>query len=274
MFGPMQPGFKEFLTTMRKWYAEGLLDKDIATVDGKIRDANMTSGKSGASYGLAGGGIGKWLQAMKDKEPAYDLIGVPYPVLNKGDKPKFGQKDFSAPSGGNFAISSKSKNPELAVQLLDYGYSEEGAKFFNFGAEGTGHTMVNDYPTYTDTIKSNYSLNLGLYTRATGGPTIQDRRYYEQFAALPQQQAAVQTWGNTDVDKYQLPPISTTPEESTEFAKIMNEVNTLVDETTIKIILGTEPIESYDKFVDKLKQLKIDRAVEIEQAALDRYNSR
>ncbi|QGQ99009.1 hypothetical protein EHS13_31105 [Paenibacillus psychroresistens] len=116
---------------------------------------------------------------MKEKDPKYNLVGVPYPVLNKGDTPKFGQKDFSAPQGGNFAISPKSKNPELAVQLLDYGYSEEGKKFFNFGAEGVGHTMVGDYPTYTDTIKSNYSLNLGLYTRATGGPTIQDRRYYE-----------------------------------------------------------------------------------------------
>ncbi|QGQ99008.1 hypothetical protein EHS13_31100 [Paenibacillus psychroresistens] len=91
---------------------------------------------------------------------------------------------------------------------------------------------------------------------------------------MPQQQAAVATWGKTDIDKYLLPPISTTPEESTEFAKIMNEVNTLVDETTIKIILGTDSIDSYDKFLAKLKTLKIDRALEIEQGALDRYNKR
>jgi putative aldouronate transport system substrate-binding protein len=273
-FGPMEAGFKDFLATMRQWYQEGLLDKDIATVDGKIRDANMTSGKSGASYGLAGGGIGKWLKALQEQDPKYDLIGVPYPVLNKGDTPKFGQKDFSAPQGGNFAISPKSKNPELAVQALDYGYSEEGAVFFNFGTEGVSYTMENGYPAYTDMIKDNYAQNLTLYTRATGGPTIQDKRYYEQYAALPQQQAAVQTWMKTDVDNYQLPPISPTSEESAEFSKIINEVNTLVDETTIKIVLGTEPIESYDKFVEKLKVLNIDRAIEIEQAALDRYNSR
>jgi ABC-type sugar transport system, periplasmic component len=273
-FGPAEPGFKDFLTTMRKWYAEGLIDKDIATVDGKIRDANMTSGKSGATYALAGGGIGKWLTAMKDVDPKYDLVGAPYPVLNEGEVPKFGQKDFAAPQGGNFAISPKSKNPELAVQLLDYGYSEEGSFFFNFGKEGEAHTLVNGYPTYTDPVKENLPLNLGLYTRATGGPFVQDKRYYEQFAALPQQQEAVKTWGQTDVDKHQLPPISPTAEESTEFAKIMNEVNTLVDETTIKIILGTDSMDAYDKFLTKLESLNIDRAIEIYQAALDRYNAR
>lgn len=273
-FGPLEPGFKDFLVTMRQWYTEGLLDKDIATVDGKIRDANMTSGKSGAAYGLAGGGIGKWLTALKAQDPKADLVGAPYPVLHKGDTPKFGQKDFSAPAGGNFAISPQSKHPELAVQLLDYGYSKEGALFFNFGQEGVSYTMENGSPKYTDLIKDNYAQNLTLYTRATGGPTIQDNRYYEQYAALPQQQAAVRTWMKTDVDQYQLPPISPTAEESAEFSQIINEVNTLVDETTIKIVLGTEPIEAYDEFIQKLKVLNIDRAIEIQQAALDRYNQR
>ncbi len=273
-FGPLEPGFKDFLVTMRQWYTEGLLDKDIATVDGKIRDANMTSGKSGAAYGLAGGGIGKWLTALKAQDPKADLVGAPYPVLHKGDTPKFGQKDFSAPAGGNFAISPQSKHPELAVQLLDYGYSKEGALFFNFGQEGVSYTMENGSPKYTNLIKDNYAQNLTLYTRATGGPTIQDKRYYEQYAALPQQQAAVRTWMKTDVDQYQLPPISPTAEESAEFSQIINEVNTLVDETTIKIVLGTEPIEAYDEFIQKLKVLNIDRAIEIQQAALDRYNQR
>lgn len=272
-FGPAQPGYKEFLGTMRKWYAEGLLDKDIATVDSKIQDANMTSGKSGVTFALAGGGIGKWLGAMKDN-PKYNLVGAPYPVLKKGEKPKFGQKDYTAPNGGTYAVSPKSKNQELAVKQLDYGYSPEGAIFFNFGTEGVTHTMVNGYPTYTDLIKKDYSLNLGLYTRSTGGPTIQDKRYYEQFAALPQQRDAVTTWFKTDVDKYMLPPVSPTPEESSEMAKIMTEVNTLVDETTIRIVLGTDPLDAYDKFLDRLKSLKIDRAVEIQQAALDRYNKR
>ncbi|MNL74907.1 hypothetical protein D3C87_2006210 [compost metagenome] len=64
------------------------------------------------------------------------------------------------------------------------------------------------------------------------------------------------------------------PDESTEFASIMNDINTLVDEMSLKIILGTVPVDSFDDYVAKMKDLKIDRAIELKKAALDRYNQR
>ncbi|RAV09902.1 extracellular solute-binding protein [Paenibacillus contaminans] len=279
-YGPAQPAYKDFLATMRKWYAEGLLDKNIATADMKALDANMTSGKSAAAIGNAGGGIGKWLGAVAEKDPKYDLVGAPYPVLNKGDKPMFGQKDFKFFSGGMVAITGKSKNAELAAKFLDYGYGEEGHKFFNFGTDGVSYTMVNGKPTYTDLIMKNpdkltVAQAMLLHIRGnSSGPFVQDVGYAEQYNQLKQQKDAITTWQNTDVMKYKMPLVSATPEESTELAKIMNQVNTLVDETTMKIILGADPIESFDKYLEKLKSLNIDRAVEIQQAALERYNKR
>jgi putative aldouronate transport system substrate-binding protein len=74
--------------------------------------------------------------------------------------------------------------------------------------------------------------------------------------------------------KYQLPLVTPTPEESAEFAKIMTDVNTLVDEMTLKIILGAEPLESYEKYLEKMNSIKLSRAIEIKKAALDRYNKR
>lgn len=194
-FGPAQPAYKDFLATMRKWYAEGLLDKNIATVDIKAQDANMTSGKSGASIGAAGSGMGKWIGAVQGKDPNYNLVAAPYPVLNKGDKPKFGQKSFafgSEPSG-MIAITGTSKNVELAARFLDYGYSEEGHNFFNFGTEGVSYKMDNGYPKYTDLIMNNpeklsLAQAMGLYIRGnTSGPFVQDTRYLEQYYTMKQQ---------------------------------------------------------------------------------------
>ena len=54
----------------------------------------------------------------------------------------------------------------------------------------------------------------------------------------------------------------------------MNDVNTLMDEMTLKIILGAEPVDAYDKYMEKLKSLKIDRALLIKQSAYDRYLKR
>ena len=78
----------------------------------------------------------------------------------------------------------------------------------------------------------------------------------------------------TNVDKHKIPPVTATPEESTELAKIMTDLNTLVDEMTLKIILGTEPVDSFEKYVEKFNNVKLSRAIEIKKASLDRFNKR
>ncbi|GGA37032.1 extracellular solute-binding protein [Paenibacillus physcomitrellae] len=279
-FGPMQPGYKEFLSTFRQWYAEGLLDKSIANVDGKALDTNITNGTTGATVHNSGSGIGKWLPLLEEKDPNAKLVAAPYPVLHPGDVPMLGQKDPVYTTGTNVAITSKAQNVELAARLLDWGYSEEGHMYFNFGQEGVSYEMKDGEPVYTDLLMNNPdklspSQAMSLYIRANyGGPFVQDKRYITQYLALPEQRSAIETWAHTDVDKYKLPQITPTPEEASELAQIMNDVNTLVDEMTLKIIMGNEPLDAFDSYMSKLKTLGIDRATEIQQAALDRYNNR
>jgi putative aldouronate transport system substrate-binding protein len=279
-FGPMEKGYKDFLALFRGWYAEGLMDKNIATADSKIMDSNIASGATGATLGNNGGGIGKWMPLLEAKDKKALLAGAPYPVLKKGETPKFGQKDFRGSPLGNVAISANSKNAELAVKLLDYGYSKEGSMFFNFGTEGLSYKMENGYPKYTDLLMKNPdklapAQAISKYTRGSyNGPYIQDKRYIEQYYALPTQREANDLWAKSDAAKYQMPPVTPTPEESSEFAKIMVDVDTLVDEMTLKIILGAEPLDSFEKYMEKLKSLNIDRAIQIQKTALDRYNKR
>jgi putative aldouronate transport system substrate-binding protein len=47
-----------------------------------------------------------------------------------------------------------------------------------------------------------------------------------------------------------------------------------VDEMTVKFIIGQEPLSRYDGFVQTIKNMGIDRAVEIYQTAVDRYIAR
>jgi putative aldouronate transport system substrate-binding protein len=140
--------------------------------------------------------------------------------------------------------------------------------------------MENGYPKYTDLIMKNPdklapAQAMSLYIRGnTMGPFVQDKRYSEQYLNMPEQQQAVSIWQKTDMAKYQMPLVTPTPEESAEFAKIMTDVNTLVDEMTLKIILGAEPLEAYEKYVEKMNSIKLSRAIEIKKAALERYNKR
>ena len=54
----------------------------------------------------------------------------------------------------------------------------------------------------------------------------------------------------------------------------MNEVTTYCDEMVAKFIIGDEPIENFDEFRENIKSMNIDRAVEIKEAAIARFNSR
>ncbi|MFE5319443.1 extracellular solute-binding protein [Paenibacillus sp. NPDC056579] len=279
-FGPAEKGFKEYLTLFSQWYKEGLLDKNIATTDTKALDGSIAAAETGATIGNAGGGIGKWQPLVQNKDPKALLVAAPYPVLKKGDTPKFGQKDKPFSAGGIVAVTTKAKDPELAVKMLDYGYSDEGRMFFNFGTEGVSYNMENGYPKYTDLLMKNPdklapAQAMSLYIRGSyNGPFIQDKRYAEQFFTLPTQREAIDVWKKTDTDKYSLPPLTPTPEESSEYAKIMNDIDTLVDEMTLKIILGAESPDQFESYVSKMKSLNLDKAIEIQKAALDRYNKR
>ena len=277
--GLLEPEYKEFLKLFKDWYANGLLDNDIATIDPEILDANMLSGRTGATIGNLGGAMGKWLGLMTKENPSYNLSGAPYPVVEKGTKAKFGQRDLEYTPVGSAAISAKSKHIELAARYLDFGYTEKGRLINNFGIEGESYNMVDGYPKYTDLITNNptgLSMSQAMegYTRTGGAPTIQDVRYMEQFMETPQQKAALEIWSDTSVAAHLLPRISPTPDESSEMARIMNLVRTYSDEMFYKFIMGSEPMENYDKFIEQIKGFGLERALEIQQNALERYKIR
>ncbi|UYO02424.1 extracellular solute-binding protein [Paenibacillus sp. PSB04] len=275
-YGPVDPQYKDFLALFRKWFAEGLFDKDFALTDGKALDNKILTGQTGATVSLLSGGLGKWMDAMKKQDPKFKLVGAPYPTIQKGEVPFTGQRDFKYNPGPSKAITTAAKNPELVARWLDYAYSDEGAMLFNFGIEGESYSMDNGTPVYTDLIKNNekYSLQqmVSQYSKPNGPYEADERRNWNTF---PEQDEAVKIWSQTDAEKHTLPAFLTpTDEESKELGKILTDVGNYKEEMFVKFIVGKEPMENYDAYVAQIKKLGIDRAVEIYQNALDRYNER
>lgn len=277
-YGPIQPGFKSYLETMSKWYAEGLIDQDYAATDSTLKDAKVTNNQVGAFSGYMGSSLGRYSELMLKSNPNVDLVGAPNVVLKKGDTPILGQKD-SPFNGFGAAITKANKFPAETVKWLDYKYGEEGHMLFNFGVEGVSYDMKDGYPTYTDEVMKNpdglsITQALSKYNLASySGPFVQDRRYIEQYSALPQQKAAIETWMKAENDRL-MPIISPTAEESTRYASIMNDINTYYEEMVNKFIMGVEPISGFDQFVQTVQGMGIEEALQIQQAALDRFNSR
>lgn len=276
-FGPMQPEYKEFLTQMNKWYKAGLLDADFMSLDSSIIQTNILNGVAGATIGSVGGNLGKWMAAAPDDK--FNLAGAPGAVLKAGDSVEFGNYQHAVP-GMIACITRDCKDVEKALKLLDYGYSEEGRMLFNFGIEGESYEMVEGYPTYTDEIIKNskglsMAAALSNYAHShTEGPFVQDRRYMEQYAQLPQQQKAIDTWSNTNMEEHLIPNLSLTPEQIGEMSSKIENINTYKAEMLIKFITGTEPLSKFDSFVKELNKRGATDYVNMMQEAYERYQAR
>lgn len=276
-YGPLEPGFKDFLMLMNKWYKAGLIDKNI--VDTPDSDTLMLNDKAGATFGFVGGGLGSMLENKVKSDPSFNLVAAPYPVLKKGEKCKFGQMD-SQYGPTSFAISGKCKNVELAARFLDFGYGEKGGLIYNFGTEGTSYTMDNGNPTYTDLILHNENGDtidsmIAKYCMAgSSGPFIHDKRAVDQTRPFEQQREAIKIWSNTLGDKTNIPAITLTADEADRFGNMLSEINTYVSTEMFSYITGTKSFDEFDSFSKQLKNFGIDEVLKIENDAVARYNER
>ncbi|MDR6551074.1 extracellular solute-binding protein [Paenibacillus qinlingensis] len=275
-YGPIDPQFKEVLTLFRKWYAEGLIDKDFAlNTDSKSLDNKMLSNASGSTVGLLSV-IGRWMDTAKKKEPNYHLVAAPYPTLKKGERAFIGQRDFKYNPLASKAVTTAAKDPELAVKWLDYAYSEKGATLFNFGIEGESFNLVSGVPTWSDKITKDPKLNLqqmvSQYTKPNG-PFLGDSR--KNFNTYPEQNDAMKIWAETDAVKHVMPTfITPTVEESKEIAKLNTAISSYKEEMFIKFVMGKEPIDKFDEYVKRIQEMGSDKVLKIYQDAFDRYNKR
>ena len=159
-------------------------------------------------------------------------------------KPKFG--NITSPVNTYCAaITSKCKDIDKAMKFMDYGYTDEGRMLFNFGIEGDSYEMIDGYPTYTKKIthsEDGVSMQsmLALYCRAATAAigSVQDPRYMEQYAGLPQQKDAVKIWSNTDALEHMIPTFSPSQEESNEYAKLITAVDSYNTEMISKFIMA------------------------------------
>lgn len=273
-FGPFEPAYKNYITTMAKWYKEGLIDPEFASMDAKSYNAKITGDIGGAYYGAMSGTLGSFLAAKKGT--AFDLVAAP--MLKAPDGKAYaavGAYGKMAPHGA--FIGSRNKHVVETVKWLDWHYSEEGGALFNWGVEGQAHKVENGKKVFTDLIYKNPDkLSLEEATaRYAGGVLTQmnlvnDPEVFRQLKlSTPQQQNASKVWSASDVTKI-MPDLFMSEVKTQENTNIITEVNTYIGEMYNKLVMGIEPMENYDKFTQKLKEMKIETALKNYQEAYDK----
>lgn len=283
VYGYTQPGVKDLIVTLNKWYKEGLIHPDMATLDSKTIQTKLLNGESAVTMLWCGSGIGTLLNAEPDRSK-FDLVGVQFPAMKKGENAEYSHMSGITATANGTAISNNCKNIELAARFLDYGFTEEGHNLYNFGIEGVSYTWEDKddekYPTYTDLIMNNpdgLSIGnaMGLYTRSCyNGIMVQDQRYMEQYYPTEQQKNAQLEWMKTNMGEHILPPISVLTEESDADANTMANVQTYVDEMLLKFITGEVSVDKFDEYLKQVDKFGLQESVKFRQDAYERYQKR
>lgn len=269
-YGPIQPEFKDYLSVMRQWYAEGLVDSDFPVRDINGVNALFTNKKAGAylvsvdsAFSMARGA-------------GFDLTAAQYPVQKVGDKVQYRAKDWYATTG-EVAVTTACKHPEIAVEFLNYGYTKEGEMLFNFGEEGKSYVMQDGKPAFTELVTKNPDVPIGsaIYKfKIQAGPHKRWGAYANAVTlANPEGMKIKEMWTENGFD-LMLPPLSLTADEGQKAALIMNDVRTYQNEAVLKFIMGAESIDNFDSYVNQIKKMGIDEATGYQQAAFDRYLKR
>lgn len=278
-FGPMEPGYKEYVTKMNEWYKAGILDPEFDTTGGSTLISTVIDGSTTSFYAFLGT-VGKIYKSNELPE-GFELQVAQFPVLNKGEEPYFMNK-ANLTSYPQIAVSKKCKNPELAFGWIDNLYSEEGAVLNYYGVEGLTYTKTDDEfkIAYTDEIINNpeglsVSEAQSKHVRAfTSVPGLSPRtKTTTSKYTIPAQQESYDRINRyfKNVFEVQIPEIEYPAEFAEEVSSIEFDINTYVWETVIRYIKGTESLDNYDKFIEQLKTLRIERLIEIKQNAYDAY---
>ena len=183
-------------------------------------------------------------------------------------------------TGAYLAITTACKNKEAAAKFLNYGYTEEGHMFMNYGIEGETYIIEDGIPTFTDLIINNPN---GLtkqqaqaqYMRSWNyGAFVQEKTNQNPKQQIKQQEEAIATWSNTDARSHVLPSITIAQDSVSEYTKLSGDVSTYIDEMFVKFVTNIEPLSNFDAYLSTLKEMGVETMIQIQQDALDEFNAR
>ena len=265
-----------FLTMMNSWYEKGYISKDSTSLEEKQAWAMYQAGQLGCVIMS----VDTAYSQNKDSE-ILKLGSAPYP--RKVEDQQIHTAPLTTIRGASYqtAVTATSKNIEAAIKFLNYGYTEEGSRIYNYGVEGDTWTLVDGEPKYTEKMlhPSNgmTASNTSHIWKIHFGPklTAPDTKAHPGVVSNEEALAWRKRWSDDpNVDSsYRIPPFTLNEEESAERAQLLTSIETYAKEMILRFITGAEPLSNFDSYREKLNSLQMDRVLEITQAAYDRYSA-
>ena len=264
-YGSYEPELKTAMINIAKWYKEGLIDKEIYSRN-NARDVLLADNRGGITHDYVGS-TAEFNTKLADKIPGFNFVPfLPPGGIETSVREKLDQNGWS--------ISGKNKHPEITMKYFDFFFTEEGRRLMNYGVEGVHYTMVDGKPTFTDLVLNGEKPAIAMLQDAGAQFTLgyhQDFDYERQWLndiALK----GIDLYNEHAAFRTPFPNIQRNEEDEKLYKQIYVNVETLRNEMTQKWVLGSADIEStWEQYLRDLKDMNIEKMIEIQQSAYDKY---
>lgn len=279
--GANTEGMKAALSFLQELYADGAIAKDFITMDYQSVFEEVGSGRCGIWFGPNWAGMDPIINAAQNDENAHIVAAAVPDGLNQG-----GTKAYAASSPDTiYCVSSQCENPEVLIKLWnlsvkyqspEYTTPEEYNMYFGDSANYTGwKTSLVDaqppsqgeqiYKNLTEALETGDSSSLNTkelenytslktYIDAVEGGTFDpldtaQQRGHSLYTVYGDPQCAWATITEMMAqDQYVLAAYNGIPSETVTNA--IPTLQKLLVENIVKIITGSETVDSYDSFLD------------------------
>ena len=269
--GNMGQDYKEYLEFMHSWYEDGILDQNFSGGTTDSLQQMVNEDKTGlvcTSVDL----IPVHNQYARENGSSAEWIPIANIVENKGDMAKAAHSSYSAwvgKAGSVITTNCTEEQLKVALAILNWGYTEEGMIYWNYGEEGVSFEYdENGHPQFTDMIV-NHELGesearriyTGAVTIVPASAQIWTKRYD------PRSQETVDCTmmfcsNNISAD-YRVPTLTYSDDVKQERNDLYNAIKSYVDEMALKFVTGEESLDNYDEYEEQLKKLGVERLFEI-----------
>lgn len=275
-FGPVEDGFRQYLSMLANWYAEGLIYKDFympMTFFDTV-DPTVAQGETGVFYDSVEDF--DLIAAMID-DGSCEIVGMPTPMVSDGDSYYIGAVSSTSTSPAwSISTACEPEKQKYVAMLINYFYDgAEGTLLANYGIEGEAYEYNEEgKPQFTELITNNPNgyqtmMCYTLYTCEAQDPILLDNhRAYTGYS--DNQWAAFEAWLKGYEDKKMNYVGSLRAEEETEYSQRYADISTCIQEYVCNVITGKVSIEeSWDGYVESLNSMGLQECIGYRQHGYD-----
>ena len=268
VYGPAHENFKAVLTYLNKCYANGVLDPDYAIMTKDMWTEKFSSGNAICTIDNDGV-VRNFTVALQTIDPNAEIAVIPTLTNSLGQTRNQYYDENKITSA--WVIAASSEHIDVCVKFLDGCYSEQGTTVNGYGKEGVTFDYVDGYPVIKEEILAKYAANgstagydlqsalgIGLLDIAprydTGAENQMELYMMGSEEAVAEYKALLDGIRNDANLRAQVatPPLTT--EQSERYNELLVAVENIIWQEVDKYITGQEPIENWDKVIEKARK--------------------